>query len=161
MAEQQSRNQKHIRTDVGVGVRFSTSAVVGEVRVLVVADWLAMTLDDALVGRRVGTEPGSVSRRATREALKVRISVASTGLGAGGGGIELRLSGRRAANERGPLVMDTSDSKVVREPNLSNILNSGEEILGGPISIDIDEEARWLNGVVSSASSSEVVRSRD
>ena len=90
--------------------------------------------------RGVGTEPGSVSERATRDTRKVRVGVSSIGLGASNGGVELQLPGRRAAGERRPLVVDASDSEVTRELNPSTILNSGEEVLWGAVSIDIGEE---------------------
>jgi hypothetical protein len=57
--------------------------------------------------------------------------------------------------------VDAGDSEVTRELNLRRILDSGPEVLGGAVSIDIGEEVRWLDGVVSSARSSEVVRGRD
>jgi len=57
--------------------------------------------------------------------------------------------------------VDAGDSEIARELNLSSTLNSGEQLLGGAISIDVGEKLRWLDGVVSSASSSEVVGSRD
>jgi hypothetical protein len=53
------------------------------------------------------------------------------------------------------------DSEVTRELDLSNILNSGVEDHGGPISTDVGKVVRWLDGVVSSAGSSEVVCSGD
>ena len=67
----------------------------------------------------------------------------------------------QAACEVFPLVMDAGDSEVSRELNPSNILNSGVEIPGGAIGIDVGEQARWLDGVDSSPGSSKVVRSRD
>jgi len=48
-----------------------------------------------------------------------------------------------------PPIEDTGDSKVTREPNLCNILNGGVEDFEGAIRIDVSEEARWLDGVVS------------
>jgi len=57
--------------------------------------------------------------------------------------------------------VDAGDSKVTRELNLSNILDSGVEVLGGAINIDVGEEVRWLDGVVSSTRLSEVIRGGD
>ena len=57
--------------------------------------------------------------------------------------------------------MDAGDSEVTKELDLSNILNSGIEVLGGATSIDVGEEVRWLDGIVSSARSGEVVRGGD
>ena len=120
-----------------------------------------MALDGALVRRGVGTEPDSVSGRVTRDTQKVRVGIISIVLSVGGGGIELRLLGCRAANEEGPLFVGTGDSEVTRKFNLGNIPNGGEQVLGGATSIDVGEEVRWLDGVVSSASSSEVVCTGD
>ena len=50
--------------------------------------------------------------------------------------------------------------EVTRDLNLGCIFNGGQEVLGGAISIDVDELVRWLNVIVSSARSTEVVRSR-
>ena len=120
-----------------------------------------MTLDGALARRCIGTEPGSVSGRATRDTRKVRVGIVGICLGVGYGGVELRLPGRRAADEACPLIVDTGNSEITREFNLGSILNGGEQILEGTIGIDIDEEVRWLDGIVSIASSGEVVCTRD
>jgi len=50
---------------------------------------------------------------------------------------------------RRPPIEGTGDNKVTREPNLSNVLNGGVEVSGGVIGIEVSEEARWLDGVVS------------
>ena len=57
--------------------------------------------------------------------------------------------------------MNAGDGEVTGELDLSNILNSGIEVLGGATSIDVGEEVRWLDGIVSSARSGEVVRGGD
>jgi len=49
------------------------------------------------------------------------------------------------------------DGEVTRELDLSNILNSCVEVLGGATSIDVGEEVRRLDGVVSSTRPGEVV----
>jgi hypothetical protein len=61
----------------------------------------------------------------------------------------------------GPLVVGMGDSGVTGEVDISSILNSGVGVTGGAISIDINEEVRRFDGVVSSTRLSEVVRSRD
>jgi hypothetical protein len=53
------------------------------------------------------------------------------------------------------------DSEVPRELDLDNTFNSGVQVLGGPITTNGGEAVRWLDGVVSSARSSEVVGSGD
>ena len=119
-----------------------------------------MGLDGAGVRRGVGTEPGSVSGLAAGETHQVGVGIGSIVLGVGGGGVELRLPGRRATNEGGPLFVGTGDGEATREFNLG-VPNFGEQVLGGAIGIDVGEEVRWLDGVVSSASSSEVVCAGD
>ena len=120
-----------------------------------------MGLDGARVGRGVITEPGSVSGLVTRETCHVGVGISSIVLGVGGGGVELRLHGRRATDEGGPLFVGTGDGEATREFNLGSVPNVGEQILGGAIGIDVGEEVRWLDGVVSSASSSEAVCAGD
>ena len=146
--QKESRDQKHIRTDVGKRVGFGTSAVVGETRVLVTVDQLVVALDGALTSRGVGAEPGGVSSRAARDACKIRVGVGGIGLGVSGGDVDLRLHGRRAAIEGSPLAVDASDSEVARQPNASRILDIGEKVLGGAIGINIGEEVRRLDGVI-------------
>ena len=157
--QKESRDQKDIRTDESKDIRPGTSAVVGETRELVTTDQLEVALDGALTGRAVGTEPGSVSKRAARDAIEVRVGVGGIGLGGASGGVDLGLPGRRAPIEGSPLAVDASDSKVARQPNASRILDFGEEVLGGAIGIDIGEEVRWFDGVIPGTSSSKVVRS--
>jgi len=57
--------------------------------------------------------------------------------------------------------VDAGDIEVTREFDLNNVLNSGIEVLGGATSIDVGEEIRWLDGVVSSTRPGEVVRGGD
>jgi hypothetical protein len=52
-------------------------------------------------------------------------------------------------------------NEVAREFNHSNFLNGGVQVFGGAVDVDIGEEVRRLDGVVSSARSSEVVCSGD
>jgi len=143
--------------DVSIGVRCGTSAVVGETRVLVTIDQLVVALDGALARRVVGTEPGGVSRRATRDACKIRVGVGGIGLGAASGGVDLRLHGRRAAIEGSPLAVDASDSEAARQPNTSRILDIREKVLGSAIGINIGEEVRRFDGVIPGTSSCEVI----
>ena len=63
-----------------------------------------------------------------------------------------------APGENIPLIEDTRGSKVTREPDLSNILNSGVDVFGGAIKIiDVVEERRRLDGVDSGTRSNEIV----
>ena len=55
-------------------------------------------------------------------------------------------------------MIDAGDSEATKEFNLSNILDNRIEGLGDAFRIDVDEEIRWLDGVVSSTRSGEVVR---
>ena len=60
-----------------------------------------------------------------------------------------------------PLVVDTpGDSEVSGELHLSDILYSRVEVLEGAASIDVREEVRRFDGVVSSSRASEIVRNR-
>ena len=152
---------KDIRTDEGVDARSGAGAVVGEARKLAAVDQLEAVLDGPLARSGVGAEPGNISDRAPRDIPNVPEGVFGIDLGVGSGIVELRFPGRRTTDECGPLGVDAGDSEVSRELDLSGIFNSGEEVLGGAIRIDIGEEVRWLDGVVSSPSSSEVVGSRD
>ena len=102
---------RYIRTDVGAGIRFSAGAVVGEVRELGVADQPEVALDSAFARGVGSTEPSSVSGRAVRDTRKAKVGVSSIGLGASSGGIELRLPGRRTANERGPFLVGAGDGE--------------------------------------------------
>ena len=152
---------KGIRTDVGVGIRRGAGAVIGEARELTAVDQPEVILDDGLASSGVGTKPGPVSGRAARDTLKVSIGPPGVGLSVGSGGVELCSSGGRAADEDGPLVVYVGDGEVTGELDLSDILNGGVEALGGAVSIDVGEQVRWLDGVVSSPGLSEVVCSGD
>ena len=55
-------------------------------------------------------------------------------------------------------MIDAGDSEATKEFNLSNILDNRIEGLGDAFRIDIDEEIRWLDGIVSSTRSGEVLR---
>lgn len=67
-----------------------------------------------------------------------------------------------AAEEVTPLVMDArGDSETTREFDPGNAYNSGVQVLGGPIAIDVSEEIRRFDGVVAGARMSEVVCGRD
>ena len=55
-------------------------------------------------------------------------------------------------------MIDAGDSEATKEFNLSNILDNRIEGLSDALRIDVGEEIRWLDGVVSSTRSGEVVR---
>jgi hypothetical protein len=152
---------KDIRTDGGEPIRSSAAAVVGEGGEIMTDHQFEVTPDGIQARRVVGAEPTCVPVRATRDARSVGVGVESEGLGTSSGSVELRLRGRRTAVKGGPLAIDTGDGEVTGELDHSNILNGGIQVLGGAVNIDVGEEARWHDGVVSSARSSEVVRSGD
>ena len=120
-----------------------------------------MVLDGALARSGVGPEPGLVSVRAARDTKKVRVSPGGVGLSAGGGGVDLRLSGQRATREGSPLLVDPGGGQVTRELDLNDTLNSGVEVLRSAISIDVGEQVRRLDGVVSGSGFGEVVSGGD
>ena len=55
-------------------------------------------------------------------------------------------------------MIDAGDSEATKEFNLNDILDNRIKGLGDAVRIDIGEEIRWLDGVVSSTRSGEVVR---
>ena len=122
-------------------VILTAGAVVGEARESTGLNQLEVVLDDVLVISVGCSEPGSVSGRGARETFKVRVGVVGILLGAGGGSADRQLPGKRAAVELGPLVVDAGDSEITREFECGNTLNSGIEVLGGTIGIDVGEEA--------------------
>ena len=67
----------------------------------------------------------------------------------------------RATVETRPLVVDAGDSEFTRKLDLGYIPNGGVEVLRETININVGEEVRWLDGVVSNARSGEVIRGRD
>ena len=122
-------------------------------------DQLEVVLDGVLARSSVGTEPGLVSVRAARDALKVRVGLAGVGLCTISGGVNLQLSDRRAEDERSPLVMVAGGGEFAGELELGNVFNGGIEVLGGTVSTDVGEQVRWLDGVASMPGFSEVVSS--
>ena len=103
--------------------------------------------DNGLATSIVGTKPGLVSARVARHTPNVGVGFAGVGLGTINGVFKEHSLEPFAAREGSPLVADTGDREVSREPNLCSILNSGVEVLGGPASIDVSEQGRWLDGV--------------
>lgn len=59
--------------------------------------------------------------------------------------------------EASPLVVDAGDGGNTGELDLGNGTHGGVEVFGGAIVIDIGEEVRSLDGVLSSARFGEVV----
>ena len=57
--------------------------------------------------------------------------------------------------------MDEGDGEFTRELDLGYIPDSGVDVLWGTISVNVGEEVRWLNRVVSSTRPGEVVRGGD
>lgn len=149
---------KDTRTGVGGRGADSAGTFVGECAESIATDQPEVVLDDgrAIIG--VITKPGSVSIRVFRGKQKGSVGVGSISLGITGGSVDRRLLLWRAAIVS-PLLVDAGDGKVSGELNLSGILNSGEEVSGGVVGIDVDEVVRWLDEIVSRASWSEVIRS--
>ena len=152
---------EYIRTDIGVGISISAGAVVGEARVLTTIHQLVVVLDSVLPSSVVDTEPASVSGSAALHTRNIAVGIKSIHLSPVGCGNKLRLLGRRAAVEVGPLVVGAGNCEGTGELNFSNTPNSGVEDLGGTVGVDIGEEGRWPDGIVSRSRSSEVVRSGD
>ena len=122
-----------------------------------------MIHEELLANKTEPAEPGAISGRPSPEKLEVIVGVDSIDLGTEGGHSENLCLVRRAAYERGhipPVVDLPGDGEVARELNLSDIINGRVEVLEGAISIDVREKIRRLDGVASSARSSETVRSR-
>jgi len=132
---------RDIRTDIGINGRFGAcAAVVDEVRESTAANQPEVTLDNTLARSGVGTKPGVVSVRAARDALDVSVARASVALGIRSGGVDLRLSGRRATDVGGPLVLDVGNGEVTGELDHNNVLDGGVEVLEGAISLDVGEK---------------------
>ena len=124
-------------------------------------DLLEVRLDNDPVNGIVVAEPGPVSTRVAGHTPNVRVGFAGVSLGTLNGVVEEHPLEPFAVREGSPLIADAGDRKVTRELNLCNVLNSGMNVLGGTISIDVSEQGRWLDGVGSSAGSSKVVHNRD
>ena len=150
-----------MRTDVGRASRNGAGTVISEARELVAADLPEVVFDSGPASITIGAEPGLVSARVGRHTLNVRVGCVGVGLGTFDSVVEEHLFEPFAVREGSPLIVDAGDSEVARELNICNILNSGAEVLGDAVGIDVSEQVRRLDGVVSSARSSKVVRSRD
>jgi len=142
---------EYVGIDASIDTRRSAAAVVGEVREIAAADQPEVLPDDIPARSKEGTEPGGVSRPAGRDTRKVRVGVSGNTLGVRRGSSDQRLPGRRAIDEANPLVVETGDGKATREVNLSSVLNGGIDVLDGAIDIDVGEQVRWLDGVLSRA----------
>ena len=55
--------------------------------------------------------------------------------------------------------MEVGDGESTGELDLSDILNSGVEVLEGEVTMNVSEQDRWLDGVVSESGFSEAVSS--
>ena len=150
---------KDTRTDESKNTRRRAAAVVSEVREIAAADQPEVLPDDILARIKEGTEPSGVARPAGRDTRKVRVAVIGISLGVRRGTYDQRLPGRSAVDVANPLVVDTGDGEATGEVNLSSVLNGGIDILDGAINIDVGEQVRWLDGVLSRSRQSEVVRS--
>ena len=54
----------------------------------------------------------------------------------------------------------SGDGYITRELVLGNTTNSGVQVFGGPIGVDVGEQVRWVDGVVSGASLWEIICNR-
>jgi len=120
-----------------------------------------VALDGGLAIAVVGTEPGSVPGCGVRDTHDVRVGPIGIVFGVTGGCNNVRLLIIRAAVEGSPLAMCAGDGEVARELDPGSSLNGTVEVLGGAIGVDVGEQVRRLDGVISSARSSEVVRRGD
>ena len=108
-------------------------------------------------------EPTTVSIRGALETPDIIIGLISIGFGTVGGLDDIRYIICRAVPklEAVPLVVaPPGDSEVARELNLDDTHNSRVEVLECATSIDVGEQIRRFDGVVSSTRASEIVRSR-
>lgn len=122
------------------------------------------TLDLRLASVVVYAKPVPVSGRATRDPSKVEVGVVGHKLGFPNDAKEHRPLVTRATVEESPLVVDVlgdSDSEITRELDLGNTFNSGVQVLGCAMSVDVNKVVRWFNGVLSGAGLDEVIYSRD
>ena len=152
---------KCIRTDEGEEISISAGAVEGEARVLMVGHLLVVVLNSVLPGRVVCTKPASIAGRPARDARNVREGIGGKVLGIGSSGVELRLLGGRTTVEAGPLGEGAGNCEGAGQLHLSDIPNSSVEVLDGTVGIDVGEEGRWPDRIISSSGLSEVVRSGD
>ena len=108
------------------------------------------------------TEPIHVSLCAPWGALNVIVGLGDNTLGFQSGLLkDFPLAGP-AMNVGGSLFGGgTGDREITREPDICDTLNSGVEVLGGAISINVGEETRWLDGVVPWTRLGKVIRCRD
>ena len=161
ISDQFTPRLKDIRTDVSSpGWTFGMGAVtvVYEVCEPVLADPPKLVLDNPLAIVREVTEPGLESWLGFPDIPDVRVGLVGVFLGFSGGGDEHQQVTIRAARVRSPLAVDAGDGEISREFDLSNIPNSRVQAFGGSISIDVGEEARRFDGVISSTRLGEVVR---
>ena len=145
---------KATRTDIGVNAGLVARTGVAEARKIAAIDQPEVGLDCVRVIGIGYTEPGGISERARRsctETHNVIIRLAGITLGVGSGLVDLRLLDERAATVGSPLIVDAGDGECTRQVDINNIFNSGVEIIGSAISVDVGEEVRRLDGVVSSA----------
>jgi len=114
--------------------------------------------DAELVARIAWTKPASPPERGILYVHQTKENHRSQDkcLRFNNGRIDRLLPHLRTAPECPP-IEGTGDNRVTSEPNLGNILNGGVEVFEGATIIEVSEEARWLDGVVSGTRYSEVV----
>lgn len=157
---------RDIRTDIGLDrvpfvcillLSYAPAAVIGvRQEVGVFPDRLEGFQDDVLASSVIGAEPLCKSLRLRISALEVGVGLGNSLLGEFTSDNNARpLFGRAVDVFVAPLVVDMPGScEITRAFGLRNTINSGVQVLGDAISIDVD-------GVVSGAGSSGVVCGRD
>ena len=152
------------RTDKSKECWITSSADESEAPDWIVTHLEEVVLDDFLARDGVRTEPVTISNRSEPERFEVIVGFFSIEIGAESGFRDSQLLVSPAFVVPGfqvALVVDMpGDCENPGELDLSDILNNRVEVLEAAISIDVGEQIRWFDGVVSSTRSSEIVRSR-
>ena len=151
-----------IHTDVCRLIRTPVNAiaVVDVVRESTIVHPAKLLLDDPPAIMAVDTEPKTVSRRAVPDTLEVGVGVIGIVLGCLCGGckhVHIVRCAARIASSRA-LVADAEESEIAGELDPSNIPNSRVDVLGSSVDINVSEEVRRFDVIVSSTRSGEVVR---
>ena len=151
-----------MRTDFGKVVNCRAFAtVVGELVEWIVLDLRKAIQNGLVTSRVIGTEPGLVSGRTSRDTLKVSGGRSGIFLGLLIRSMNLDLLFDRTPSVGSPLLVDMPEGgNITRKLGLGNSLNRGVYVLRGAIGVDVSEEVRWFDGVVSDTGSNEVVRDR-
>lgn len=151
-----------VRVDVckriGVG---TSSAVIGIARKLSAGNSREVRLHGTLASRRVGTEPGAVARRGSRNTLEVVAGVGRVGLGGSSGGHELALASGRASDVCRSLV-EGGGKLGLGEPaadvGCGGLVEAGVEVDDLVLGVDEVEVGTRLNLIGVASRQGEIVR---